>query len=101
MLQFGFVAHQRQQGFAAGQGGVVFHDVRGINGQLEMPLQRFRERQRFAIYADRLVTLQPQQLNQLFHQRRVVLVPDPQGIARLVAQAGVAEIDFDMAHIFF
>ncbi len=100
MLQPGFIAHQRQQGFAAGQRGVVLHDVRGINGQLEMPLQRFRERQRFAFHADRLVTLQPQQLNQLFHQRRIVLVPDAKGITRLVAQTRVAEIDFDMAHIF-
>jgi len=49
-LQFGFITHQRQQGFAAGQGGVVFDDVRGIHGQLKMPLQRFRERQSFAVY---------------------------------------------------
>ncbi len=90
LLQFGFVTHQRQQGFAAGQGGIVFHDVRGVDGQLEMPLQRFRERQGFAVDADRLIALQPQQFNQLFHQRRIVLIPDAKRIARLIAQAGVA-----------
>jgi hypothetical protein len=42
-----------------------------------MPLQRFAERQCFAFNGDRLVAFQPQQLNQLFHQRRIVLIPDP------------------------
>ena len=66
-----------------------------------MPLQRFRKRLRFAVNGDGLVAFQPQQLNQLFHQRRIVLIPDAQRIARLIAQARVAEIDFDMANVFF
>ena len=66
-----------------------------------MPLQRFGERQRFAVNRDRFRARQPQQLHQLFHQSRIVLVPDAQRIARLIAQAGVAEVDFNMAHVFF
>ena len=66
-----------------------------------MPLQRLCKRLGFAVNGDGLVTLQPQQLNQLFHQRRIVLIPDTQRVARLIAQARVAEIDLDMAHVFF
>ncbi len=100
MLKSSFVAHHRQQGFTAAQPGVVLNDAGGVDRQLKMPLQRFRERQRFAIHGDRLVAFQPQQLNQLAHQRRIVLIPHAQRIARLVAQTGVAQIDLDMAHIF-
>jgi hypothetical protein len=66
-----------------------------------MPLQRFRQRQSFAVNGDRLVAFQPQQLHQLFHQLRIVLIPDAQRVARLIAQTGITEVDFDMAHIFF
>ena len=66
-----------------------------------MPFQRFRQRQGFAVNRDRLITFQPQQLNQLFHQSRIVLIPDAQRIARLITQPGVSEVDFNMTHIFF
>ena len=66
-----------------------------------MPLQGFRQRQSFALNGHRLVAFQPQQLHQLFHQLRIVLVPDAQGVARLIAQTGITEVYFDMAHIFF
>ncbi len=100
MLQLRFIAHQRQQRLTARQRGVVFHDICSVDRQLEMPLQRFGQRQRFAINRYRFIALQPQQFNQLFDQRGIVLIPHAQRVAGLIAQTGIAEIDFDMAHIF-
>ncbi|MND29435.1 hypothetical protein D3C87_1754500 [compost metagenome] len=85
MLEFSFVAHQRQQGFAAGQSGVILNDVRRVDRQLEVPLQRLGKRQRFAVNGDGFSAFQPQQLHQFFHQLRVVLIPDAERIAGLIA----------------
>ncbi len=100
MLESGLIAHHRQQGFTAAQPGVVLNDAGSVDRQLKVPLQRLGERKRFAIHGDRLVAFQPQLLNQLVHQRRIVLVPDTQGVTRLIAQARVTQIDLDMAHVF-
>ena len=65
-----------------------------------MPLQRVRKRLSVTVDGDRLIAFQPQQFDQLFNQRRIVLVPDPKCIARLVTQTGITEIDFNMPHVF-
>lgn len=68
---------------------MIFHDVSGVDRQLEVPLQRFGERQRFAVNRDRLRAVSHSSSAAL-SPGRIVLVPDAQRIARLIAQARVA-----------
>ena len=64
-----------------------------------MPLQRLRQRQRLPSTVTGSSPLKPQQLHQLFDQRRIVLIPRP---AHLPADnAGrITQIDLDMTDIF-
>ena len=99
-LQRGFIRQQADQRFVARQRGVFIDDRRGVLRQFEMAAQRLRQRQGLPFHLDRLVAFQPQQLHQFVHQRRIVVEPYAERIARLIAQAGVAQIDLDMAHVF-
>ncbi len=78
----------------------MFNNLRRIDRQFVMFLQRFRQRQRTTVNGDGLIAFQPQQPQQLLNQQWVIFIPHAQSITRLVAQTGITEINFNMPHVF-
>jgi len=57
------------------------------------------ERQVLYVIAEEL-GISRQQFDQFLHQRRAIFKPDAEGVSRLVTQAGIAQINLDMAYVF-
>ncbi len=99
-LQLRLVARQRQQRLVARQSRILLDDLRRVDRQLKMFLQRLGQRQSFSAHLDLLIAFQPYQLQQLLHQFSIVFIPYAERIAWLVTQTGISQIDFNMAHVF-
>ncbi len=88
------VGQPRAFGGIAGAGREEFHRPSRRQRKGEAHGQRFAQRQPFALPGlDDLVALGSQPPQDFLHRRRIVARPDPERIARLVAQPAAFDVD--------
>ncbi|MNP26009.1 hypothetical protein D3C76_1188400 [compost metagenome] len=94
-IDLGLVPRQILQGGVARDVGQAGDEAAVQPGQLEMLGQRGAQR----ALGGGFIAIEAGQGQHLAHQRGIVVEPDPEGIPRLVADAGLRQVDLDVTDV--